>query len=287
MSHPHLRLGGHVSAAGSYASVIERSQAINGNAAQFFSASPRVWKKPELDESRIVQLKELQAASEDQDIRPLFIHALYLVNCASENTELVQKSVNSLLYELNFGRYFDCAGVVVHLGSHQGRGWEASKEAVAVLVKQILSQTDSPVPFLIENSAGQSGKLCSDLHEIRWLIDTVADERLGWCYDTCHGWAAGLSATQPECDTPLDLITELQLWDALKCIHVNDSKDTLGSGRDRHENILDGNIPQAEWEILLNDPRMQQIPWITEVPGIEGNGPDAENIRRISQLVQG
>lgn len=286
MSHPHIRLGGHVSAAGSYTSVIERSKKIGGNAAQFFSASPRVWKKPELDEARIVQLKELQAASEDEDIRPLFIHALYLVNCASENTELVQKSVNSLIYELNFGQYFYCAGVVVHLGSHQGRGWEASKEAVAVLIKQIFAETDSRVPFLIENSACQSGKLCSDLQEIRWLIDTVGDERLGWCYDTCHGWAAGLSATQPSCDSPLQLMSDLNLWDYLKCIHINDSKDALGSGRDRHANILDGTIPKEEWETLLNDPRFQAVPWITEVPGLDGNGPDAENIQRIRSLVK-
>jgi deoxyribonuclease-4 len=150
--------------------------------------------------------------------------------------------------------------------------------------------------LLIENSAGQNGKLCSDLHEIRWLLDTVQSPKLGWCFDTCHAFAAGyyLGEQRPESlpakahlepHSLQQTIEELKLWDTLKCIHVNDSRDPFASGRDRHGNIGDGEIPSADLRRFLNVPNVQHIPIITEVPGIEGKGPDAENIKRLQALV--
>lgn len=273
-------IGAHLSVAGGLTKGVDRAVAIGANGLQIFAGSPRSWQPKPINET---ELQEFQNYAQKYNIRDIFIHALYLVNLASENTEIVQKSKNSLINNLKIGKYFECSGVVVHLGSHLGRGWEAVRENVALLISQIIDESGTDVPFLIENSAGQQGKLSSDLAEIRWLIDKVNRPTLGWCYDTCHGWAAGYSPTQGR-----DLFTDIEkynLWPYLHCLHVNDSRDGLGSGRDRHDNIGEGNLPQKDLSLILNHPHATKIPIITEAPGFDSNGPDKENITRISRLL--
>jgi deoxyribonuclease-4 len=171
--------------------------------------------------------------------------------------------------------------VVVHLGSHQGRGFAASKLQLVEQINNILVDTPENSTFLIENSAGQNGKIASDLTEIKWLLDQIKSPRLGWCFDTCHGFAAGLDLT-----TIGTRFTELDLWSSLKVIHVNDSRDPFDSGRDRHDNIGTGNIPSENLKGFLAQSEVAKIPLITEAPGFDGNGPDAENIARIKLLVE-
>lgn len=279
------RIGAHLSTAGGYNKAVDRAVDIGANALQIFSGSPRTWARKPID---VDELKSFQNYAKEKDIRPLFVHALYLVNLVSENIESVQKSKKVIIHELEFGSHFDCAGLVVHVGSHQGRGWQAVKDDLGLLLKKILSEAKGNVPFLIENSAGQKGKLHSNLGEIRETLDMVGSNRLGWCFDTCHGWAAGYSATGREGGKDLfAAFDEYQLWDALKCIHVNDSRDPFDSHRDRHENIGEGSIPREELEAILNHPELKNIPIITEVPGFDGNkSPDAENISRLQAIAK-
>ncbi len=279
---PVRAVGGHLSAAGGYPNAVTKAVEIEATALQIFTGSPRTWGRPPVDPERG---KALQAAAAQAGIAPIFVHALYLVNMASDSPESVAKSWKALEYDFHMGKYFDCAGVVVHLGSHQGRGWEAVREQVATGLRSFLQTIDSPVPFLIENSAGQKGKLCSDLAEIRWLLDAVDHPNLGWCYDTCHGWAAGYTTENVEGKNLFTALEEYSLWDSLRCIHLNDSRDTLGSGRDRHANIGEGNIPRVDLLSVLHHPQLQSVPLITEAPGLDGNGPDAENISRIRSLL--
>lgn len=276
------RIGAHLSCAGGYENGLHKAVEIGANALQIFSGSPRVWARKPLVKDELARFAQ---TADQMNIRPLFVHALYLVNLASETKESVQKSINVLTHELKFGKEIGCAGVVVHLGSHQGRGWEAVRESVAQSVKKIIVESESPTPFLIENSAGQKGKLCSDLAEIRWLLDAVNEPTLGWCYDTCHGWAAGYQVAQQEGKSLFAEIDANQLWDSLRCLHVNDSRDPFASGRDRHANILQGTIPKEEWVALLNHPRFAHTPFITEAPGLDGEGPDAYNIQTLRSLV--
>lgn len=274
------RVGAHLSCAGGYQNGLDAAMDIGANALQIFSGSPRVWARKPIVEQ---ELLEFMAAAKQRDVWPIFVHALYLVNLASDKKESVQKSKDVLIHELKFGKYFDCAGVIVHLGSHQGRGWESVREALAQSIKEIIHAAQSPVPFLIENSASRNGKIGGELSEIKWLLDAVQEPTLGWCYDTCHGWAAGYSVTHG--GKPLwETLTDLDLWSALRCLHVNDSRDPFESGRDRHANMLQGSIPREEWTALLNEPRLASVPIITEVPGLDGNGPDAENIAAIRSL---
>jgi deoxyribonuclease-4 len=284
MSLPR-RIGAHLPAAGGYPNAITKALEIGANTVQIFSGTPRVWARPPVDPQRGADLK---AAAEKADVLPVTVHALYLVNVASDNPESVAKSWKALEYDFLMGKHFDCSGVVVHLGSHQGRGWETVRDQVASGLKSFLEKVDSDVPFLIENSAGQKGKLCSDLREIRWLLDTVDHPQLGWCYDTCHGWAAGYSVTQPQ-SPEFDLfntLEELNLWGDLRCVHFNDSRDLQGSGRDRHANIGEGNVPPEDMKAILNHPKLTHVPFITEAPGLDGNGPDKANIDRIRGMLQ-
>jgi deoxyribonuclease IV len=294
------RIGAHVSAAGGLDKAVERAANIGANCLQVFSGSPRVWARADLAK---VPVKKFLAQQEALDVRPVFTHSLYLVNVASDNPLLLEKSIKALAYDLKFDALIGGSGVVVHLGSHQGRGWEAVREGVAERLVGLLAKTPDNSTLLIENSAGQNGKLCSDLSEIRWLFDRVGElavaegvkvkqveTRLGWCFDTCHSHAAGYRLGDPatiegEEQSAIATIEKLNLWERLRCIHVNDSRDLAGAGRDRHANLGEGMIPHEELKFFLNHPRTQDLPLILEVPGIKKDGPDAENVRRLRELV--
>ncbi len=291
------KIGGHVSASGGLDKAVDRAADIGANCLQLFSGSPRVWARKSLSE---INTEKLFSKQQNLSVSPIITHSLYLINLASDNEALVEKSINALIYDMKFDAQIQGAGIVVHVGSHTGRGWEEVNQKVVERIGQIIDQSPQEATFLIENSAGQGGKLHSDLEDIRWTFDQlpemVEQGRLGWCFDTCHGFANGyqLGDSTPSISDKSkheskglasDKISELNLWSTLKCIHVNDSKDPFGSGRDRHENIGDGQIPLEDLQYFLNLDQVTAIPLITEVPGIDGKGPDQENIERIKKLV--
>lgn len=277
-------IGAHVSCAGGIHCGIERAAAIDCSCAQIFSGSPRVWQKPSLDQ---VDPENIWEYCHRLGIEAIFTHALYLVNLASDKPELVEKSVKSLQYELAFDARIRGSGVIVHLGSHQGRGFEQMKDQLIDRLVHILDTTPDNSLLLIENAAGQNGKIGGKFEEIVWLLEEleragayVSRKQVGWCLDTCHAFAAGYRLA----DIPR-LVVHHKLVDSLACIHVNDSRDPFASGRDRHENLGDGQLPQDDLKQLLNHPSLAHLPLILEVPGIEREGPDAENVRRLRALV--
>lgn len=285
-------IGAHVSTAGGTEKAMKRAHDIGANAIQIFSGSPRFWKRKKLSE---IPTDKLFSEQEKYGVEEIFIHALYLTNLATDKLELAKKSVDALKYDLSYSSHIKASGVIVHVGSHQGRGWDAVKEDVVKRIKEILDGTPKDSIFLIENSAGQKGKVNSDLSEIRWLIDSVGSNRLKWCLDTCHAFSAGYSFSQLQKENEdnsksnrgliVDEIEKYKLWDDLVVIHVNDSKGKFDGGIDRHENLGDGNITNEAFKEFLSNPKVQEIPLILEVPGIEGNGPDAENIERLKRLI--
>ncbi len=299
------KIGAHVSTAGGLFTAFERAASIGCTALQLFSGSPRIWNKKPLSE---IVTDKFFSEQEKYKIQPIITHALYLVNLASDNPETLRKSFASLQYELEFDAAIHGSGVVVHVGSHQGRGWEASRAQILDSIQKILEATPANSRFLIENAAGQNGKIGGNLEEIAWLLRElekrgkfVTNKRVGWCFDTCHAHAAGyyLGASAPQAQlfaaekigrepaSAAAEISRLELWETLGCIHVNDSRDPFGSGRDRHENLGDGQVGLAGFQHFLALPELQTVPLILEVPGIAGEGPDAENIRRLHEIVSG
>lgn len=299
------RIGAHLSTSKGIAETVRAAAEIGANCLQVFSGSPRMWRRTPLDR---IDAKAIQKAQEAADVKPIFTHALYLVNLASDNPDIVAHSLETLKHDLTFDAHLGGAGVVVHIGSHQGKGFIAVKDMIASRIQEILRETPEQSHFLIENAAGQQGKIGGDLTEVQWLIQQLKSERVGWCVDTCHAFAAGYAFSNNSSiyqekeqkentlftdgnstkNSPVlaEEIKKLGLLDSLRVIHVNGSRDPFNSGRDRHANIGEGTIPSAELQIFLNDPAFSAIPLITEVPGIENQGPDAENIARIKELVK-
>lgn len=286
------KIGAHVSASGGLEKAIQRAYEIGANCAQIFSGSPRIWRRKELG---TFDTTKMFSEREKLFVGPIFTHSPYLVNLASDNPDILRKSFDALRYDLQFDSLIKGSGIIVHLGSHTGRGWDSVKNQVAEQILKLLESTPENSTFLVENSAGQNGKLCSDFNHIRWLIDEINTKsqgkykkRVGWCFDTCHAYASGYalgesieslisrSATQE--------ITNLGLFSELKCIHVNDSKDSFHSGRDRHDNLGKGNIPASDLAYFLNFPEVRKIPLILEVPGFDGNGPDEKNIQILKNI---
>jgi len=290
-------IGAHVSTAGGLLKGIEKAGGLGANAMQIFTGSPRIWKGKSASD---FEVKGLAEEREKFGIKYSIIHATYLINLASEKPELVEKSRMSLVNDMKIAAKGGFGGVVVHLGSHLGKGYEAVKEQVAVEIGRILAETPEESVFLIENSAGQNGKIASDLEEIAELMRMVDNPRLAWCLDTCHAHAAGyrlveggeIGSGQAELFGGKEkiLVAEIEklgLWERLACVHVNESRDTFGSGRDRHANLGDGEIGDDSLREFLAVEELESLPLILEVPGFDKKGPDKENVLLLKKLILG
>ena len=274
------RVGGHVG--GGLTSAIENTLAIGGNCLQIFAGSPRMWARSLWPVDVTNKFKESAAK---HDLNPVYIHALYLTNLASDNDELVEKSIAALVMDMKNSAAIRGAGVVLHIGSHQGRGWEIARTLVIESIRKVLASTPANSYLLLENSAGQKGKIGS-LTELRDILDAISDPRLRVCLDTAHAFEAGYNFTN---DAGLDMwIKEIETtigFEKIELLHLNDSKTPLGSGRDNHQNIGDGYIGSDGISRIINHPHLSHLPLILEVPGLEGMGPDKENIERVKNII--
>ncbi len=226
-----------------------------------------------------------QLATQHQ-ISPVYIHALYLTNLASDNPELVEKSRAALITDMQNSAAIGSAGVVLHIGSHQGRGWDTVKSQVIETITSVLAATPPNSTLLLENSAGQQGKIGS-FAELSDIISSVSSPRLKVCLDTAHAFEAGYNfQTQSGLDMWLDDIAKSIGIAKLELLHLNDSKTKLGSGHDQHQNIGDGFIGGDALARLINHPSLAHLPLILEVPGVDGMGPDKENIARVQALLK-
>ncbi len=276
------RIGGHVSSGGGIDNAISNTLAIGGNALQIFAGSPRMWARSLYPAKMAENFKKLAA---EKDLNPVFIHALYLTNLASDNPELIEKTKKALIIDMQNASAIGSAGVILHIGSHQGRGWAADKALVIAGIKEVLDKTPQESVLLLENSAGQQGKIGS-FAELRDILNAIPAPRLGVCLDTAHAFEAGYNFTTAE---GLDMwVADIEKYisvDKVKLLHLNDSKTPLGSGRDMHQNIGDGFIGNEGLKRLINHPKLTHLPLILEVPGIDGFGPDKVNIDRVKTLL--
>jgi deoxyribonuclease-4 len=277
------KIGGHVSCAGGINTAITNTLAIGGNCLQIFAGSPRMWVRSLYSKTVAESFKALVVK---HDLNPVYIHALYLTNLASDNPDMVAKSEHALSLDMENSALIGSAGVVLHIGSHQGRGWANDKALVIHGIKNVLSNTPDSSTLLLENSAGQKGKIGS-LSELKDILDAVPSKRLRVCLDTAHAFEAGYNFKTDE---------GLEMWikdiadniglDKVELLHLNDSKTPLGSGRDMHQNIGDGYIGEDGISRIINHPKLKHLPLIMEVPGIDGMGPDKINLDRLKNLLK-
>ena len=276
------RIGAHVSCSGGLQNAITNILNIGGNAMQIFAGSPRMWARSLYGSSDAIAFK---AKVLEQDLNPVYIHALYLTNLASDNPEILEKSKQALIIDMKNSSLIGSSGVVLHIGSHQGRGWEADKALVISNIKYVLDNTPDDSILLLENSAGQKGKIGS-FPELSDIFSAIPSPRLKTCLDTAHAFEAGYNFTIPE---GVEMwIKEIEKYiglEKIELLHPNDSKTPLGSGRDMHQNIGDGFIGLAGISLVINHPKLAHLPLILEVPGIEGSGPDKTNIDCVKELL--
>lgn len=282
MSSISRRVGAHVSCSGGLQNAITNTLNIGGNAMQIFAGSPRIWARSLYLTSDAEAFRE---GVTQADLNPVYIHALYLTNLASDNPELVAKSKQALITDMTNSASIGGAGVVLHIGSHQGRGWGASSTLVIESIKEVLQNTPAESILLLENSAGQQGKIGS-LPELKDILDAIPSPRLKVCLDTAHAFEAGYNFTTEEgLAMWLTDIEKTIGFTKIELLHLNDSKTPLGSGRDNHQNIGEGFIGSEGLARLINHPKLAHLPLILEVPGLDGSGPDKTNIDRVKALL--
>jgi deoxyribonuclease-4 len=277
------KIGAHVSSAGSPIKALSRAKAIGANCLQIFAGSPRSWARKLWDQATTDEFIQL---AEGQDLLPLFIHALYLVNLGSDNPELVKKSSDSLVMDMKNGEVCNGSGVIVHLGSYKDGSFAAVKEELLLRIGSVIDQTEA-VPFVIENSSGQKGKI-GTLEEIGEIFAGLKHPRLKLCLDSAHLFEAGWDLRRPdEVERLVETLGKMNLLSELVCLHLNDSKTKLDSRHDQHANLGEGEIGAEGLANFANHPQLVHLPLILEVPGADRQGPDKANIDLAKGLALG
>ena len=280
-----MRLGAHESIAGGAYKALERADSVGCEAVQIFVKSNRSWAAKPLTEEDIARFK---ARVEETGIHPVVAHASYLLNLASPKDELWQKSQDALIIELERCEALGASYLVLHPGAHVGEGEEAGLERVV----QGLGEVHAAVPdlrtqILLETTAGQGTSLGYRFEQLAWLLkQTPEEERLGICLDTCHVFAAGYELRTPEgYAATMSVFDQIIGLERLKAIHLNDSQGELGSRRDRHAHIGEGQIGLEGFRSMLNDQRLAGLPGLLETPKENGLDKDRENLKRLRSLV--
>jgi deoxyribonuclease-4 len=275
-------LGAHVSSSGGIHTAIDRAEAMGADSVQVFTQSPRRWAPTNHDPQNFERFKERRA---ETGIDGVLCHALYLINLASPDDELYEKSVAALSNTVDVACAIAADGVVFHIGSHLGAGMEAGLDRVTAAMRKVLDRCMETTWLLMENTAGAGDTIGRSIDELALVFDRLdAHPRLGLCLDSCHLYASGYDVTdRAALEDLLDAVDAGIGLDRLRALHVNDSAAELGSNRDRHANIGAGLIG-AELGVFLGSPRLQGLPAVLEVPGKDGKGPDANEIRKLKGL---
>jgi deoxyribonuclease-4 len=271
-----MLIGGHVSSAGGLDKAVERAEAMGCEAMQVFNQSPRAWRPTKYGPSAFAAFRERFDASA---VDAVVIHAVYLINVASDDAEVRRKSLESLIHALTIGDAIGADGVVVHPGSGKGAEQDRTLKLIGDAFERALSETER-CPLLLENTAGAGGTVGRSIDELADAVERAGgSERLGVCLDSCHLLASGhdvrvaeqLSKCVDHCARRLGL-------ERLRCLHLNDSKMPLGSNRDRHANLGEGELGEDGIRTFLAEPRFRDLPVLLEVPGPTGHGPDKAQI---------
>jgi len=277
-----MLVGAHVSTAGGLVEAHRRGLERGCQAIQVFNQSPRMWRPTRWADDDVEAFRELIAQG---PIESIVIHAVYLINPASNDPEIRRKSIESLVHSLRMGDAIGAEGVVLHPGSTVGEPHEEAMVRVGEVIGQALSESER-CPLLLEDTAGAGNTLGRSFEELGRLIELAGGgERLGLCLDCCHMLASGLDITTAARLTGvIDNCEEAIGLDRVRCLHVNDSQAPLGSNRDRHAPLGDGELGKRGCAAFLSEPRFEGLPAIFEGPGVEGKGPGAVDVERAKEL---
>jgi deoxyribonuclease-4 len=279
-----MQIGAHVSSSGGIDKAIDRAVAIGADSVQVFTQSPRAWRPTSHDPASFDRFREKRAEA-GMGVGDVLCHAVYLCNLASPDPVTYERSVAALRNTTEVACGIGAGGIVFHVGSHLGAGLEAGLERVVPALEQALEVCTDETWLLMENSAGAGGTIGRSIEELATIHERVGRHpRLGVCLDSCHLWVSGVDVTDPAAlDACLDELDAAVGLDRLRALHVNDAAAPLGSNRDRHANILEGELGER-LGVFLSSPRLQGLPAVLEVAGPDNHGPDANEVRKAKEI---
>jgi deoxyribonuclease-4 len=279
-----VRIGAHVSSAGGPHLVFERARAIGAEAVQLFISAPQQWKLPALTDEQVDLFQRQREAAG----MPAFFHGVYLINLGSQDEALLARSVASLKAYRHYAGRMGVVGTIFHVGSHLGAGFEeALVGRIASMLTEVLAdEPGNPSLLILENNAGQGNCIGGKFAELGAIIRaTGGHPSVAVCLDTCHAYAMGYDlATTEGCSAAMAEFDREIGFARLVAVHANDTKQPIGTFRDRHENIGEGYLGIAGFRTLMAHPAFRDVPFLLEVPGFGGAGPDAKNIRRLKKI---
>ena len=275
-----MQIGAHISSSGGIDKAVDRAVAIGADSVQVFTQSPRTWRPTNHDPESFERFREKYAAA---GLGGALCHAVYLTNLASQDATY-ERSVATLRNTTEVASAIG-AHVVFHVGSHLGAGLEAGLERILPALDHALELCTDETWLLMENSAGAGGTIGRSIEELATIDDRMGrPERLGVCLDSCHLYVSGVDVTDPAIlDACLDELDASIGLDKLRALHVNDAEAPLGSNRDRHANVLEGELGER-MGVFLSNPRLQGRPAVLETAGPDGHGPDAAELQKTKDL---
>jgi deoxyribonuclease-4 len=271
-----MLIGAHVSPAGGLSKAIDRGTERGCRAIQIFNQSPRRWKPTAYSEDDLAAFREARA---DSPIDDVLVHAVYLLNCASDDPELRSKSLASLVHSLRVGQGINAQAVVLHPGSAKAGDVQSAIARAGETIREALGESED-CPLHLENTAGAGGTLGRSIDELTALLEASgADERLGVCLDSCHLFASGYDIRTPAGIDAVasEVATKIGL-ERLGSLHLNDSQAGLGSNRDRHANVGKGQLGRRGCAVFLAAPAFEALPCVLETPGEDHEGPSRREV---------
>jgi deoxyribonuclease-4 len=277
-----MLIGAHVSPAGGLPKTVERGVERGCEAIQIFNQSPRMWRGRTYADEEVAQFRD---ALKPSPIKVVLIHAIYLLNCASEDREMREKSLQSLVCSLRAGTQIGASGVVLHPGTAKSGDVKRAIARAGATIKEALAESEQ-CPLHLENTAGEGGTLGRTIDELAELVEASgADMRLRVCLDSCHLFASGYDIRTPRGVDALSSEVYRKLGrERMGSLHLNDSATPLGSNRDRHANVGEGELGEKGCAAFLGAPKFQRLPCVLETPGEKGTGASGEEVALTKRL---
>jgi len=279
-----MRIGFHVSISGGISLAVQRAYELGCTTMQIFSRNPRGWTVKPLDKDDIIEFKRLRGL---YDISPVFVHTNYLINLASTKPDLYQRSIEQFVIDLERTEHLGAEYLVTHLGSASGQEPEWMIGRVADALNMAMKLHEPQATILLENTAGEKGDVGYTFEQVGEVISRLRDkDKIGICYDTCHGFAAGYDVrTKQGVDAVAKKIEATVGLEKLMGMHLNDCLKDFSSRVDRHWHIGEGKIGEDGFKALLNHRAFKDIPKIMETPK-ETEEDDPRNMKKVRSLVK-
>ena len=281
-----IRFGFHCSIAGGFLQAARRASDLGCRTLQIFSRNPRGWASPKAIDPGVA--RSFRQFLTDADITPLVIHLPYLPNLASPEEDLYERSVISLVTEMERSRLLGAEHLVLHVGHRRTSSEDAACLRVASAVSRACRNCADSPRILLENTAGQGTEIGFRFEQLAAILNQMDHpNRIGVCFDTAHAWGAGYDlATEHGLLETLDAFSRFIGWDRLYLIHLNDAKSPCGTHVDRHDHIGEGQIGLAGFRRLLAHPALRRIPMIMETPK-KSEEDDRRNLAVALRLAEG